>query len=178
MTSTPLTEKKFLSYIILDTTESICIQYIYIGKCEQEHLYQSSYCTSLSKCTHFLQQRPRHAIYIHTYTHLYTPHPMSIIVQRDATRYSLLYFCKLLYMFRVLLPPIIRSTQTTVTTAFGTGRPYLLPSAVMLCTTVEGSRYGWPVPDAVVKVVCVTWWWVEVTHEICGAVYRDIINCI
>jgi hypothetical protein len=27
-----------------------------------------------------------------------------------ATIYSLLYFCKLLYMFRVVIPPIIRST--------------------------------------------------------------------
>ena len=35
---------------------------------------------------------------------------MWIIVQRDATMYSLLYFCKLLYMFRVVTPPIIRST--------------------------------------------------------------------
>jgi len=35
---------------------------------------------------------------------------LSIIVQQDATVYSLLYFCKLLYMFRVGTPPIIRST--------------------------------------------------------------------
>jgi hypothetical protein len=35
---------------------------------------------------------------------------MSIIVQQDATIYSLLYFCKLLYMFRVATPPVIRST--------------------------------------------------------------------
>jgi len=35
---------------------------------------------------------------------------MSIIVQQNATMYSLLYFCKLLYMFRVVTPPIIRST--------------------------------------------------------------------
>jgi hypothetical protein len=35
---------------------------------------------------------------------------MSIIVQQDATVYSLLYFCKPLYMFRVVTPPIIRST--------------------------------------------------------------------
>jgi len=35
-------------------------------------------------------------------------------------------------MFRVLLPPIIRSTRTIVTTASGTGQPYLLPSAVVL----------------------------------------------
>jgi hypothetical protein len=35
---------------------------------------------------------------------------VSIIVQQDATIYSLLHFCKLLYMFRVVTPPIIRST--------------------------------------------------------------------
>jgi hypothetical protein len=35
---------------------------------------------------------------------------MSIIVQQDATMYSLSYFCKLLYMFRVVTPPIIRNT--------------------------------------------------------------------
>ena len=34
---------------------------------------------------------------------------MSIMVQQDATMYSLLYFCKLIYMFRVVIPPIIRS---------------------------------------------------------------------
>jgi len=33
---------------------------------------------------------------------------MSIIVQQDATLYSLLY--QLLYMFRVVAPPILRST--------------------------------------------------------------------
>jgi len=35
---------------------------------------------------------------------------MSITVQQDATIHSLLYFCKLLYMFRVVTPTIIRST--------------------------------------------------------------------
>jgi len=35
---------------------------------------------------------------------------MSIIVQQDASMYSSLYFCKPLYMFRVITPPIIRST--------------------------------------------------------------------
>jgi hypothetical protein len=34
---------------------------------------------------------------------------MSIIFQQDATVYSLLYFCKLLYIFRVVTSPIIRS---------------------------------------------------------------------
>jgi hypothetical protein len=31
-------------------------------------------------------------------------------VQQDATIHNLLYLCKLLYMFRVVTPPIIRST--------------------------------------------------------------------
>jgi len=35
---------------------------------------------------------------------------MSMIVEQDATIYSLLYSCKLLYIFRVVPPPIIRST--------------------------------------------------------------------
>jgi len=35
---------------------------------------------------------------------------MSIIVQQDVTISSLLYFCKLLYMFQVIPSPIIRST--------------------------------------------------------------------
>ena len=42
--------------------------------------------------------------------HVATSCPVSIIVQQDATMYSLLYFCKLLYMFQVVTPPIIRST--------------------------------------------------------------------
>ena len=35
---------------------------------------------------------------------------MSTVVQQDATTCSLLYFCKLLYTFQVVTPPIIRST--------------------------------------------------------------------
>jgi hypothetical protein len=38
---------------------------------------------------------------------------MSVIVQQDMTMCSLLYFCKLLYMFRVVTPPIIRSTYNS-----------------------------------------------------------------
>jgi len=34
---------------------------------------------------------------------------MWIILQKDATMYILLYFFKLLYIFRVVTPPIIRS---------------------------------------------------------------------
>ena len=46
---------------------------------------------------------------------------MSIIVHQDATMYGLLYFCKKLYMFRVVTPPIIRSSITVIT-ASGTGQ--------------------------------------------------------
>jgi len=36
---------------------------------------------------------------------------MQVIVQQDATMYSLLYFCKLLYcVLRMATPPIIRNT--------------------------------------------------------------------
>jgi len=35
---------------------------------------------------------------------------MSITVQQDATVYTLLHFCKLLYIFRVIHSPIIKST--------------------------------------------------------------------
>ena len=49
----------------------------------------------------------RFFFYVHGSVHRES---MSIIVQQDMTIYSLLYFCKLLYMFRVVTPPIIRST--------------------------------------------------------------------
>ena len=48
-----------------------------------------------------------YAFYAHGSVHRES---MSITVQQDATIYSLLYLCKLLYMFRVVTPPIIRST--------------------------------------------------------------------
>jgi len=35
---------------------------------------------------------------------------MPIIVEQDSTLYSLLYYCELLYTFRVIPSPIIRST--------------------------------------------------------------------
>ena len=45
--------------------------------------------------------------YVHGSVHLES---MSIIVQQDATIYDLLYFSKLLYMFRMITSPIVRST--------------------------------------------------------------------
>ena len=46
---------------------------------------------------------------------------MSIIVQKDATMCSLLCFCKLLYMFRVVTHPS-SGAHITVIAASGTGR--------------------------------------------------------
>jgi hypothetical protein len=58
---------------------------------------------------HLLWQRRKFSLefYVHWSAHRES---MSIIVQQDVTMYSLLHFCKLLYMFWVATPPIIRST--------------------------------------------------------------------
>ena len=84
---------------------------------------------------------------------------MSIIVQQDATMYSLLYFCKLLYMFRVVTPPIIRSTYDC--------NHNIWHWSNCLCYLLL-SRSSW------------NWWWVELPQlppETCRAVYRNIANC-
>ena len=54
-----------------------------------------------------------------------------IIVQQDATAFILLYFCRQLYMFRVL---------TSIISSNSTAR-------------ADGSRPSWPVPEAVITVV-------------------------
>ena len=64
---------------------------------------------------------------------------MSIIVQQDATMYSLLYLCKLLYVFRVVTPPIIRSTITVIT-ASDTGQTV---SANFRYRGEVETDYGW-----------------------------------
>jgi len=82
-----------------------------------------------------------------------TINTMSIVVQQDATVYSLLYFCNLLYMFRVVTPPIIRS--------------------------IYNCNYSiWHRSNRLCYSYMCSWWWVELLPEICRAVYRNIINCI
>jgi hypothetical protein len=54
-----------------------------------------------SKFVHSLNE-----FYVHVSVHCGS---LTITVQKDATMYSLIYLCKLLYMFRVV-PPITRST--------------------------------------------------------------------
>jgi hypothetical protein len=81
-----------------------------------------------------------------------------IIVQKDATLFSLLYFCTQLYIFRVLTP-IIRSSyncnynfwywltgSTTIRSRCWVGNSTSTRRA-------DGSRPGWPVPEAVITVV-------------------------
>jgi hypothetical protein len=69
----------------------------------------------------------------HTHSEFYVygsvhPEYRSIIVQQDATIYSLLYFCKLLYIFRVVTPPIVRSTYNyTYSTWHWSNRLWYLP---------------------------------------------------
>ena len=74
---------------------------------------------------------------------------ISIIVQQDATIYSLLYFCKLLYMFRVVIPPISRSTYNCNYSIWHWSNCLCyLPLPRKVAETV------WPVPDAVITVIC------------------------
>jgi len=132
---------------------------------------------------------------------------MSIIVQKDATMYSLLYFCKLLYMFRVVIPPIIRSTYNSNYSIwhwsnFGKCSVWsqlrmrdmdqsLLPSAIVRSRKVaETGPYLSTLADFTHSILrsltsarccnysyMCSWWWVELPPETCRAVYRNIINC-
>jgi hypothetical protein len=86
--------------------------------------------------------------YVHRSVHRES---MSVIVQQDATIYSSLYFSKLLYMFRVVNPPIIRITfNSNYSIWHWSNRLCYLP----LSTTAEGSRDGLTVPNAVITVTC------------------------
>ena len=112
---------------------------------------------------------------------------MSIIVQQDATMYSLLYFCKLLYMFRVVTPPIIRSTFNCNHIWHWSNRLSYLPlwwrswnsnSSSISPTKGEGNRDGLTSARCCNYSYMCSWWWVELPPETCREVYRNIINCI
>jgi len=79
-----------------------------------------------------------------------------IIVQQDATVFSLLYFCRQLYMFRVLTP-IIRSSYSCSYSFWhrSTGSGYHPLSFLSWNSTMraDGTRPGWPVPEAVITAV-------------------------
>ena len=69
----------------------------------------SFYITVLSLNVGFMQRLISYfaAFHVHESAHRES---VSVTVQKDATIYSLLYFCRLLYMFRVVIRSIIRST--------------------------------------------------------------------
>jgi len=110
---------------------------------------------------------------------------MSIIVQRDATLYSLLYLCKLLYMFRVVTPPIIRSTcNCNYGIWHWSNRLCYLPLSWSRwnCRS-NGSMIAEDSRDGLTSAICCnysymcSWWWVKLPPETCRAFYRNIINC-
>ena len=118
-------------------------------------------------------------LYVHGSVHRES---ISINVQQDATVYTLLYFCKLLYMFRVVSPPIIRSAyKCNYSIWHWSNRICYLPlswSSSNFSTIAEGSRYGLTSARCCNYSYMYTWWWVKIPPEICRAVYRNIINCI
>ena len=115
-------------------------------------------------------------------------HLVSVIVKEDVTIYSLLHFCKLLYLFRVVPPPIIRSTYNCNHSIWHwSNRFCFLPlswrSWNCNCrsnssTIAEGRRNGLTSARCCDYSYMCSWWWVEVPPEICRAIYRNIINCI
>jgi hypothetical protein len=91
------------------------------------------------------------------YVH-WSVHRESTTVQQNATIYSLLYFRKLLYMFRVVTQPIIRNTYNCNYSIWHwSNRLCYLP---LLWSSSPASRYRKlaetvrPVTDAVITVVC------------------------
>jgi len=79
---------------------------------------------------------------------------------------SLLYFCKLLYMFWVVTPPVIRSTYNCNYSIWHwSNRLCYLP---LLWSSWNNCNYS---------CMC-SWWWVKLPPKTCRAVYRNIISCM
>ena len=95
---------------------------------------------------------------------------------------SLLYLCKLLYMFRVVTPPIIRRTYNCNYTIWHwSNRLCYLPlwwRISNFCTIAESSRDGLTSDRCCNYSYMRSWWWVELTPKTRRAVYRNIINSI
>jgi hypothetical protein len=77
-----------------------------------------------------------------------------------------IYIWKMLYMFRVLFLPIIRSAYNCIYSIWCLSDRYCyLPLSRQVAVT------AWQIPDAVQSFMR-SWWWVEVTPETCRAVSR------
>ena len=90
-----------------------------------------------------------------------------------------LYFCKLLYMFRVVTPPIIRSTYNCNHSIWHWSNPlcyyplrwrgWNCSSSSNLSTTMEGSREGLTSVRCCDYSYMCSWWLVELPPETCRA---------
>ena len=87
-----------------------------------------------------------------------------------------LYFCRQLYMFRMIPSSIIRSKLKTIITTSGTARTVFatvrwrggvanaVPTPPLQRTVADTVR---PVPDVVITIWMCSWWWMRVSSETC-----------
>jgi len=88
----------------------------------------------------------------HKYIQIY------VYIQQDATLHSLFISGKLLYMFRVVSPPIIRSTNNCIYSIWYLSNRYCyLPL----------SWKSWGSSDSFPDSCVCSWWWVDVPPETC-----------
>jgi hypothetical protein len=94
--------------------------------------------------------------------------------------YTVYYIWKLLYMFQVLLPPIIRSANNCIYSIWYLSHRYcylLLSWRTWNCSS-SSSTIAADSSNGVTNIRCYryscmcSWWWVEVTPETCTAVSR------
>ena len=116
-------------------------------------------------------------IYVHGPEHCES---MSVIAQQNATIYSLLYFRKLLHMFSVMPPPIIRSTCNCSYSIWhwSDGTCYLplsWRSQIDSSTIAAGSSTSSSARCCNYSYMY-SWWWVEVSPETCRAVLQKCIK--
>jgi len=83
-----------------------------------------------------------------------------IYIQQDATLHSLINW-KLLYMFRVVLPPIIRSANNCLYSIWYLSHP---------CCYLPLSWKRWNWFECAVHNCLRSWWWGKVPPETCRAV--------
>jgi hypothetical protein len=89
-----------------------------------------------------------------------------IYISNKVQRYTVYFIWKLLYMFRVVFPPITRSANNCIYNIWYLSERYCyLPSAADSSNDVTNTRCC--------RYSCLrSWWWVEVPPETCRAVSR------
>jgi len=96
-----------------------------------------------------------------------------ITIQQDATVFSLLYFCRQLYMFR-LLTPIIRSSYSCNYSFWH----WLTESATIQLNDESGWYETRMTSVRSCNYSCMNSWWWVLTPKTCRAAYRNVINWI